>query len=65
MIGNARGIHTAPGIYSQEVDLSYAAKSLGITSLGLVGETLKGPAFEPISISDYNEFVQYFGGTSP
>ena len=65
MIGNARGIHTAPGIYSQEVDLSYAAKSLGITSLALVGETLKGPAFEPISISDYNEFVQYFGGTSP
>ena len=65
MIGNARGIHTAPGIYSQEVDLSYAAKSLGITSLALAGETLKGPAFEPISISDYNEFVQYFGGTSP
>jgi hypothetical protein len=41
------------------------AQSVGVTTLGLVGETLKGPAFEPILIGDFDEFKTYFGGTSP
>lgn len=65
MIGKARGSHTSPGIYTREVDLSYAVKSLGITTLGVVGETEKGPAFEPIRIEDWSEFQTYFGGTNP
>lgn len=64
MISNARGSHSSPGIYTKEVDLTYAAKSLGITTLGVVGETLKGPAFEPIKIENWREYQQYFGGTS-
>ena len=64
MIGNARGSHTSPGIYTKEIDLTYASKSLGITTLGAAGETLKGPAFEPIKIENWREFVDYFGGTS-
>ena len=64
MISNARGSHSSPGIYTKEIDLSYAAKSLGITTLGVVGETLKGPAFEPIRIENWREFQDYFGGTS-
>ena len=56
MISDARGGHVSPGIYTEERDVTYSVKSLGITSLGLVGETLKGPAFEPIRISDWNEF---------
>lgn len=64
MISNARGKHSSPGVYIEEIDKTYATKSLGITTLGLVGETLKGPAFEPIRISDWNEFQDYFGGTS-
>ena len=64
MISNARGKHSSPGVYMEEIDKTYATKSLGITTLGLVGETLKGPAFEPIRISDWNEFQDYFGGTS-
>jgi hypothetical protein len=48
----------------EEIDKTYASKSLGITTLGVAGETLKGPAFEPIFISDWNEFQEYFGGTS-
>ena len=62
-MSNARGKHVSPGIYTKEIDLSYAVKSLGITTLGLVGETKKGPAFEPMMIEDWNEFVDYFGGT--
>lgn len=64
MISNARGKHSSPGVYMEEIDKTYATKSLGITTLGLVGETLKGPAFEPIRISDWSEFQDYFGGTS-
>lgn len=64
MADNARGIHVSPGIYSREIDMSYAVKSLGITTLGLVGETLKGPAFEPMDISNWREFQEVFGGTS-
>lgn len=59
-----RQIHVSPGIYFTESDLGVAAKSLGITSLGLVGETVKGPAFQPIPISDWEQFQQYFGGTN-
>lgn len=64
MISDARNGHVSPGIYIEEKDVTYSVKSLGITSLGLVGETLYGPAFENIPIKDWAEFVDYFGGTS-
>lgn len=64
MISNAKGRHVSPGVYTEEKDVVLSVKSLGITSLGLVGETLYGPAFENIEISEWNDFVDYFGGTS-
>lgn len=62
---NARQTHVSPGIYTKEVDLTYAAKSLGITTLGVVGETVKGPAFQPILVDSWRTYQNYFGGTSP
>lgn len=59
-----RQIHVSPGIYTKETDLTYASKSLGITTLGLAGETLKGPAFQPIAVDSWRTFQDYFGGTS-
>ena len=59
-----RGIHVSPGVYAKETELQYAVKSLGITTLGLAGETLRGPAFQPMHVSDWREFVDTFGGTS-
>lgn len=64
MISDARGRHVSPGIYTEEKDVTYSVKSLGVTSLGLVGETQKGPAFQNIEIEDWSTFVDYFGGTS-
>ena len=61
---NARSIHVSPGIYTKETELTYAVKSLGITTLGVVGETLKGPAFQPMMIENWREFTDVFGGTS-
>ena len=60
----ARGIHVSPGVYSKETEINYAVKSLGITTLGAVGETLRGPAFQPMLIENWREFQSMFGGTS-
>ena len=58
-------VFVSPGVYTSEVDLSFVAQSVGVTTLGIVGETQKGPAFEPIFIRNFDEFSSYFGGTSP
>lgn len=62
---NPRGGHVAPGIYTNELEIKSSVKSIGITSLGLVGETVKGRAFEPVNVSNWNEFTTEFGGTNP
>ena len=49
-------VFVSPGVYTSEVDLSFVAQSVGVTTLGIAGETLKGPAFEPIFIRNYEEF---------
>ena len=58
-------VFVSPGVYTSEVDLSFVAQSVGVTTLGIVGETLIGPAFEPIFITNFNEYQTVFGGTSP
>ncbi len=58
-------VFVSPGVYTSETDLSFVAQSVGVTTLGLVGETIKGPAFEPIFITNYDEYQAYFGGTEP
>jgi hypothetical protein len=58
-------VFVSPGVYTTETELSFVAQSVGVTTLGLAGETLKGPAFEPIFVTNYEEFQAYFGTTSP
>ena len=58
-------VFVSPGVYTSETDLSFVAQSVGVTTLGLVGESIKGPAFEPVFITNYDEFQTYFGGTIP
>jgi len=58
-------VFVSPGVYTSETDLTFVSQSIGVTTLGMVGETIKGPAFEPIFITSYDEFQLYFGGTSP
>ena len=57
-------VHVSPGIYFTERELSVASKSLGITNLGLAGETVKGPAFQTIDVGSWAQYQQYFGGTN-
>jgi hypothetical protein len=58
-------IFVSPGVFTSEKDLSFVAQQVGVTTLGVVGETTKGPAFEPIFITNYNEFTTIFGGQNP
>ena len=58
-------VHVSPGVYTSEtVDMKAAANSLGVTKLAVVGETLKGPAFQPYWVNSPKEFANVFGGTS-
>jgi len=58
-------IIVSPGVYSTETTLTYVAQSLGVTTLGVVGETPKGPAFEPVFIKNFDEYMTYFGAPNP
>jgi hypothetical protein len=64
-MANSNKIFVSPGVYTSEKDLTFVAQSVGVTTLGLAGETLKGPAFEPILITSFDEFKTYFGTTTP
>ena len=57
-------IFVSPGVYTKEQDFSVFASRIGITRLGLVGKTLKGPAFENVKVSSTDEFLLRFGGTN-
>jgi hypothetical protein len=58
-------IFVSPGVFTSEKDLTFVTRQVGVTTLGLLGETPKGPAFEPVFISNYDEFISYFGGLNP
>ena len=57
-------IFNSPSTKFKEIDLTTPAASLGITVLGLVGETQKGRAFEPTFITNKNDFRKLFGSQS-
>jgi hypothetical protein len=58
-------VFVSPGVYTSERDLSFVTNNVGVTTLGLVGEVTKGPAFQPIFVQNYNEFKTFFGGLNP
>jgi hypothetical protein len=58
-------IFVSPGVFTSEKDLTFVTRQVGVTTLGLLGETPKGPAFEPVFVSNYDEFISYFGGLNP
>lgn len=58
----ANSVFVSPGVYTSEKDLTFVTRQVGVTTLGLVGETTKGPAFNPVFITNYDEFKTFFGG---
>jgi hypothetical protein len=57
-------VFTSPGVQFKEKELDFVTRQIGTTFLGLVGETEKGPAFEPIKIEDRTQFRRRLGNQS-
>lgn len=57
-------VFVSPGLKFRERDLSFVSKNVGLTTLGLVGETPKGPAFQPIPVTDKGKLSSRFGNQS-
>jgi len=57
----AEFVFTSPGVKFKERDLSFVTRNVGVTTLGVVGETLKGPAFETVYVQDQTQFANRFG----
>ena len=54
----------SPGVYSTVKDNTFTTAGAGVSTIGLVGETTIGPAFQPIFISTWDDFEKFFGGTN-
>jgi hypothetical protein len=59
-------IFRSPNFYEREIDLSVPAQGGPIgTPAGVVGPSNKGPAFVPVTVANFNEFVEVFGNLDP
>lgn len=55
-------VFRSPNFYEREIDLSAPAVGGPIgTPVGVVGPSNKGPAFVPITVANFNEFIDVFG----
>ncbi len=57
-------VFVSPGLKFRERDLSFVSKNVGLTTLGLVGETTKGPAFQAIPVTSKANLGARFGSQS-
>ena len=55
----------SPGVFTNEVDLSFLPQAVAGIGAAFIGPTIKGPAFVPTSVGAYGDFVQTFGDTNP
>lgn len=48
-------------MFTNEKDLSFLQTGVGAIGAALIGPTVKGPAFVPVAVSSYTDFVAQFG----
>jgi hypothetical protein len=53
----------SPGVFTNEMDLSFLPQGIGNIGAALIGPTLKGPAFVPTLVNGFSDFVTHFGNT--
>ena len=51
----------SPGVFTSEIDNSQIPRTPEEIGPVIIGRTAKGPAFKPVKVSSYDEFVQIFG----
>lgn len=53
----------SPGVFTNEMDLSFLPQGIGNIGAALIGPTLKGPAFVPTVVNGFGDFTTHFGNT--
>ena len=58
-------VTVSPGVFTQENDLSFVPAGIAAIGAAGVGLTQKGPAFQPIKVTGFNDFRSRFGNLDP
>lgn len=59
----ASNIFLSPGVFTREQDLSQRPLEIQAVGAAVIGPTVRGPAFVPTPISNYSEYIRWFGDT--
>lgn len=57
-------IFKTPGFYPREIDLSRTSQQPTGVPAGVIGSSLKGPAFVPVTVGTFSDFATTFGDLS-
>ena len=57
-------VFKSPGFFEQEIDLSIRDKSVTGVPAGVIGTAEMGPAFVPVTVGSFSDFVVRFGDVS-
>jgi hypothetical protein len=52
----------SPGVFTNEIDASFLPQAVGEIGAAIIGTFPKGPAFVPMTVSNFDEFTTHFGG---
>jgi hypothetical protein len=58
-------ITVSPGIFTQENDQSFIPQGVAAIGGAIIGLTQKGPAFQPVKVTNFTEFRNKFGNLDP
>mgnify|MGYP001616140702 CR=1 FL=1 len=51
----------SPGVITNEIDSSFLGPGVGAIGAALLGTTPQGPAFVPVTVTNFSEYVSFFG----
>jgi hypothetical protein len=51
----------SPGVFTNEIDASFLGAGVGSIGAALIGTAPQGPAFVPVTVTNFSEFTSYFG----
>lgn len=54
-------VFVSPGVSIQEKDASFLGPGVGAIGAAILGRAPMGPAFVPVTVTTFNEFVSFFG----
>lgn len=56
-------VYLSAGVFTREFDLSFRPLEIPAVGAAVIGPTVRGPAFVPTPISNYSEYIRWFGDT--